>query len=303
MTVGTALFHNHASARFTTLGREIADLQSQISSGKTDARPSTDPVRALKLSAAREQEARLDRFQDNIATARTRLGAADTALESGIDLMQRVRELAVLAVNATSTPDTNRAILIELRELREGMVDLANTRIEGGRPLFAGHRISGPAYAPDVAGVLTYQGDLGRQELPVSESSAVASALPGPDVFGGIDDGAGGTMDVFQVLDGFIAGLEDPAGVGLDGIVGRVTDASGKLIESRTEIGALGARIELQSDTLDARRLRLQESLSSLEDLDIAKTVMELNQKLLTRDASQRSFITIGQKSLFDYIS
>ena len=39
-----------------------------------------------------------------------------------------------------------------------------------------------------------------------------------------------------------------------------------------------------------------------MEDADLAELVTELQGMIVSRDAAQRSFVQIGQQSLFDYI-
>ena len=63
MTTGTSLFHEISKANMAKISGQIADLQSQISSGKKDPRPSTDLVGALRLSAAKERDEALSRYQ------------------------------------------------------------------------------------------------------------------------------------------------------------------------------------------------------------------------------------------------
>jgi len=301
MTIGTALFHVQAGARFSAIGAEIAGLQQQVSSGKADPRPSVDPVRALNLSAAQEQGARLDRYAGNLDRAAGRLALADTALEAGVDIIQRVRELAVAASSDTLNLTARDAIRSELQGLRSGLVDVANSRDETGLLLFGGLATRGVAYELDGTSVV-YRGDDGQQQLRSSESGLVATGLPGPVLFGGLDDGAGGQTDVFAVIGAFLEELDSPQPGGMNAVLDATVAASDHLADGRARIGAMAANLDRQADAIEGRQVRLAETLSGLEDLDIAAVVTELNRKLLTRDAAQQSFVAIGRSSLFDYM-
>ncbi|MHA7849780.1 flagellin N-terminal helical domain-containing protein [Roseovarius sp.] len=300
MTIGTSLFHAQAGARFSAIGAEIAGLQAQISAGKADPRPSADPVRALNLSAAQEQGARLERYAGNLDRAAGRLALADTALEAGVDIMQRVRELAVAASSDTMNLTARDAIRSELQGLRNGLVDVANARDETGL-LFGGLTTRGVAFEQDANGVV-YRGDQGQQQLRSSESGTVATGLPGPVLFGGIDDGTGGETDVFAVIGRFQEQLDAPQPGGMNDVMDSVVKAADHLADGRARIGAMAANVDRQSDAIEGRQVRLTETLSGLEDLDIAAVVTELNRTLLTREASQQSFVAIGRSSLFDYM-
>lgn len=302
MTIGTALFHAHASTRFQTLGSEIATLQSEISSGRNDPRPSADPLRALRLSAADEQGARLERYSTNLETAKGRLGLADAAVAAGTDVMQRLRELALSASTGTLSASQRSAITSETRELRGSLLDVANARDEAGRALFGGNMTEDDPYT-DIAGSVVYQGDTGGRSLRVSESAKIDTAVPGPEIFDGMRETApGDPTDIFQAIDTFLTALADPDDAGMDVALRSITEAGNHLADGRARIGAIAARVELQADAIDARQLRLDEALSSLRELDLAQTVTDLSRKLLTRDAAQQSFVSIGRTNLFDYM-
>ena len=81
----------------------------------------------------------------------------------------------------------------------------------------------------------------------------------------------------------------------LDGMIGH-------LAEKRAEVGAMGSTVDAQKEALDNRRLNIAEAISGLEDLDVAAAVTRLQTLLLTREASQQSFVKITQTSLFDYL-
>ena len=119
MSIGTSLFHSLSMQNMTRVSDRIADLQGQVSSGKTDPRPSADPVRALRLSAAREQQQSLERFGSNLDHAQSRLDQADIVLGEAGDMMRRIGELALRAASDTATATERDSIATEVRALRE----------------------------------------------------------------------------------------------------------------------------------------------------------------------------------------
>ena len=74
---------------FNRLGAEIADLQSRISSGKNDPRPSADPMRAAKLSAVTEQRGAIARFTVDGTDLLRPMAAADIASGKAIRRSRR----------------------------------------------------------------------------------------------------------------------------------------------------------------------------------------------------------------------
>lgn len=87
-----------------------------------------------------------------------------------------------------------------------------------------------------------------------------------------------------------------------DAMVGAFSDATDHLAAQRAEVGALGALADKNLDALAARKVRLQEAVAGLEDLDVAAALTRLQTLLLTQQASQQSFVKISGTSLFDYL-
>lgn len=202
MSIGTSFFHNVTTRNLSQVNERISDLQGQISSGVNDPRPSADPVRALRLSAAKEQEQALDRFSNNLERAGARLDQADTVLAEAGNVMRRMGELALRAASDTATATERDSIGTEVRALRDSLLGLANARDESGRALFGGYGTQTDPFRDGPEGVI-YQGDGGQSRLQVSESISLPTGLSGDAVFA---MGAVGG-DVFAVIDDFLGSL------------------------------------------------------------------------------------------------
>jgi len=139
MTVSTKMFADQMLNRFSQLNEEIQLRQTQVSTGKEITQASDKPIEAVKLSAMEERVTQLSGFQRNVATAQERLTMADTTLENVDNIMTQMRERVIAANNDTfSEPDLD-AIRVEVSELRDALVGLANTRTPDGQALFGGY--------------------------------------------------------------------------------------------------------------------------------------------------------------------
>lgn len=87
-----------------------------------------------------------------------------------------------------------------------------------------------------------------------------------------------------------------------EAMIGRIKNVVGHFAEKRAQVGAMGAIVDDQLEALDLRKLNISEAISGLEDLDVAEAVTRLQSLLLTRDASQQTFVRITSTSLFDYL-
>ncbi len=285
--------HHAALNRLTTRLSEYSATQERLSTGRQMTRPSDDPIgmnRALQLRAtlsAREQEGR------NAADGQMWLDLADTKLQDVVTQIQRARELAVRGATWVG-PEEREAIALEIAHLRDSIVAQANAQHQG-RGLFSGFS-SGDA-VEKVAGVWTYTGDSGQINRRVGENEVVTINVTG-DVAFGFSSG----NDIFTVLDDLETALyaDDTAGIE-SGIGGLDTSL-------QTVLGGLGI-VGAKTNQLESASLRtanevqtITEQLATLEDVDIAEAVMELELQQTAYEAALAAFSRSAQTSLVDFL-
>ena len=207
MQVSTKLFNEQQIRQFSKLTADIQEKQEKISSGRAILNASDDPVAAVNLSAANEQKTLLERFEENVYLAQNRLEAGDKVLQESVSVMTRITELATQARNPTYDAFSRRAILTEIRELREVLVDLANTRDARGHSLFSGFRDEETAFVEGPNGKIQYNGDRGTHTVQISESMNVPTSLDGMTVFGRVET-ANGRRDIFEIIDSVAASID-----------------------------------------------------------------------------------------------
>src|SRR4051812_44557619 len=128
----------------------IAKLQMQLTSGKTINKPSDDPTGTNAALQTRQEMAGATQYARNISDGLGQLDATDSALQGMVKQVQRVRDLAVQASNTGAMSDASRAaIAIEVTGIRESLLGLANTQVQG-QPIFGG--LTGGAVAYDETG-------------------------------------------------------------------------------------------------------------------------------------------------------
>ena len=206
MQVSTKLFNEQQVRQFSKLTADIQEKQEKIASGRAILKASDDPVAAVGLSAANEQKLLLERFEENVYVAQNRLEAGDKVLQEGLAVMTRITELATQARNPTYDSFSRKAILAEITELREVLVDLANTRDARGHSLFAGFKNEKVAFVKNTDGKVEYNGDRGTHTVQISENMNVPTSLDGLTVFGRVET-ANGRRDIFEVIDSVAASI------------------------------------------------------------------------------------------------
>lgn len=299
MTISTRIYNDQAISSVNRLTADLQRIQGQISSGKTTSRASDNPTAAANASFIRDQKQMLDRFETNIERARGNLSLTEVTLEDSVNILKRAYELTIQADNDVLTATDRQAIGLEITQMKEALLGLANTRDYNGDYLFSGYRVTTPPFVADDDGHVAFQGDRGIHRVQISETLRVMTGLDGAEVFMRVQT-PDGSKDVFATLTAIEQQLQ--AGNRHSDGVEELRLAIEHVTNQQTIVGAQINKVDFQKDVIASRQILMTENLSALEDADIAALVTELQSKMLNRDAAQQAFIKISQQSLFDYL-
>jgi flagellar hook-associated protein 3 FlgL len=270
---------------------DLGKLQQQLTSGKAISRPSDSPTGTNNAMQTRAEQAAVAQQARNVTDAKAWLDQGGSTLMEMMDVVKRVRNLALQGNNAASSPASQQALAIEVDSLREGLIGMANTKVMG-RPLFGGVTAGSAAY--DATGA--YVGD-DRAEVTrrVSDSELLRVDLTGPEAFGA---GAGNLFAVVgriaDDLTGNVPGLEADL-ADLDALFAKMTGAL-------ADIGARGARLEQAEQVNQDRQLTLRTQLGAAEDIDLPKTIMDVQMKQMGYEAALAATAKSISPTLLDYL-
>ena len=121
------------SSSYERLGK----YQDQLSTGKKVTKPSDDPVVAMKSISYRTNMEEVAQFKRNFSEAHNWIENSDSALDKTTLVMQRIRELTVQASNGTYEETQRGSIGEEVKQLKEELISLANTKV-GNKYIFNG---------------------------------------------------------------------------------------------------------------------------------------------------------------------
>ncbi len=164
--------------------------QRQISSGRRILTPSDDPIAAARSLELREAVGRLEQFDRNANIATNRLSQEESALASVNNVLQRVRELSLQANNATQSNESRKQIAVEIRELRDQLVQIANQKDGNGSFLFSGN-LEDTQPVVKAGAAFSYNGDQGQRYIQIGEGRQVADGDSGAAIFFNIRNGNG----------------------------------------------------------------------------------------------------------------
>jgi flagellar hook-associated protein 3 FlgL len=271
------------------LGESLQRLQRsqvELSTGKQIRRPSDDPTGASSAMALRNQLRRAESMERAAGDAEAWLGVADQALTTSLETMSRAKELIVRGGNlGASNAGARSAIASELRSIREELLSTANVSFNG-RSVFNG-TASGPAY--DSSG--TYLGNEAAVLRDIAPGTTVQVNVSGTDVFG---DGSAPEGDLFAVLDRMATAIDSGDPVAMEIEHDNFEAAATRLNGAVSQIGARASRLESIKARADANVDTLRETLSKLEDVDLAKAMLDVQ----TRQNSYQASLAAAARSL-----
>ncbi|NOZ53407.1 MAG: flagellar hook-associated protein 3 [Gammaproteobacteria bacterium] len=278
----------------------LAETQLQLATGRRIIRPSDDPVGATKVLPLRELVERISQFSKNSDAAESRLSLGEGALTSVTNVLTRVMELTVQANSDSVGPQDRINIALELRENLAEMMALANATDSNGEYLFAGDNVDTLPFTESPAGTFNYTGDNGQRNVQIGEDRQIAVGDPGDDVFINIAFSGGGNQSMFKTLYDYIVGLESNTTSTV--ILDDLQAAHDNVLSVRAALGARFNAIESYRDFNDELVNQSQQTLSGIEDLDMAEAISRLNVQLLGLQASQQVFAQIQNLSLFNFL-
>lgn len=306
MKISTNQLFDRATLQMGGVQSSLARSQSQLAAGKQIVKPSDAPDQAASIQRLKSLMARQDSYANTLESVQTRLQDEESALQSVGTLMTRVKELSLQAANDTMSPTDRSAVAMELRGLRDQILSMANTQDSSDNYLFAGSRVGQPAFAVQGAGSPVYQGDQTRMRVAVGDQRSVQINRPGSEAFVRVvrteADGTKVGAGFFEVLDQLASAVMSSDTLNMQRGIGEVGALQNGLSLALAQVGTDMNVVSAQTQVLDETRLSLKTTLSTVEDLDYAEAITQMNKQMLSLEAAQASFGKMSKLNLFDFI-
>lgn len=271
----------------------------QITTGKKINRPSDDPVIAMKGINYRTEVTEAEQYTRNATEVWNWFDHSDDVLGKSTKAMQRMEELANQAANGTNTQDELNSIKKEVEQLKEQMIEMANTQVNG-KYIFNGTDTDKPLIKKEKndngeVEIEFNTGD-GREEMVEIEVSKGINMEVNVSPEGVFDQG------LFDHIDGFITALENGDDDEINQSLENLQDSSSNIIQSRAELGARMNRLELIEDRLENQVVIAKDTMAKNEGVEFEEAVTNL----LTQEVIHRAALSAGSKiiqpSLVDFL-
>lgn len=286
-----------------------AKIDNQIGTQSKITSLRDDPIAAGHLVKYQSYLTRVNNFEKNAAALSDQFSYREGYMSNSLDVMQRVRELAVTGANGINTREDLKNMAVEVDELLKELVQNANAIGPDGNSIFSGTNSDAAAFDVSYGAVpgsdipliekVDYKGSIDLNKVEIDENKYISIDNAGNRVFWAENQMLFGGRDASEWQ------VKEDSVISVDGqkIVLETGDNVYALV---SKINSSGAAVKASLDpvtrglnlmTTDARQLWLEDlSGNALNDLGIIK------------DSSQHPPYNIGNSvrvsggSLFDSV-
>lgn len=296
MQIATSLFYDRSAKTMNALSKQADALQTQISTGKKFAAPSSDSAAYQRLAGITRDTANDKVYAANLTTAASVLKQSDTTLTAISDQLQRASELTVQARNGTLNADARKAIGAEMASIVETVASLANVKDLRGQPIFGG--VDGGAAAVKQADGSYALASTSVSPIPVGDGASVQANESASRVL------RAGGKDTLAILSAIATALQSDSydAASLDTSLDDLSTASEQVATIQASLGARASRVDLETARLKDVAVDREDTRQSIEGTDITTSITELQKTMTILSATQASFSKLSALSLFDYL-
>ncbi len=303
MRIATSTTMNMAANASSGAYANYVNVLAKIISGKNFTKVSQDVLGATKVLKINDELAKLDEYQGNIDTAMKEMSFVYDTLGAVNDKMTEINGLIVEAANASTTPESAKAIATDIKEKVNTIVSKMNSKYLDNY-IFSGTNTEKRTYETDEDGNLIYQGspkDAQSRNLTISEGKTFSYNVCAESFFGELD----GKTDFFSQMNELdeLLNAEPLDYNAIREKIGVLEETQNKVIQTTGAISAKVSKLDATEEINNSAILSLTENKKDIEELDLAKAATELAN---ARNSLQASY-TISSEilkgvSLLDYL-
>jgi flagellar hook-associated protein 3 FlgL len=291
----------------------IANLQQQqtqttrqLSSGYQVQDASDSPSQTSQLIDLGSSLAAVQTWQTNLTRVQAETTAADTALGSGISLIDSARSLALQAANTTFTPVDLQTIATQIQSIQQRIAGLGNTTVEG-RYIFGGNRDQSAPYTFDstTGTVVPQTTSTASRVIDNAQGQPVYTSLTAQQIFDPQDStGASTGNSTLAALQALQTALQTGNQAGITSALTSLESVSTYLNRQQSYYGAAGQRLTSEQTAAASQSTALQIGIAAIRDTNVPQAATDLSQETSAQSAAVGAEAEISQqKSLFTYLA
>jgi flagellar hook-associated protein 3 FlgL len=269
----------------------------QLTTGERFSRISDEPINAVKAMKLETMLKFNDKYVENAEEGINWLNVTDKALDDVVKTLRKLRDSAVKAANGTMTPDDRLKIKQEVDQLKEHLIDVANSRY-GNAYIFNGAKTRIQPYKNvDSTDPSAYVGEGG-----LSNEKLLRELGAGITIEVNVTGAEIGFGQIFADLQGFSNALENNDTDTLETMMGTIDKHIESVLGARAQVGSRQTRLELTVDRFTSQEIAYADILNKTKGTDIAETIMKLKNEENVYRIALATGARIIQPTLMDFL-
>ena len=287
MRVTSSMITEQKMKAIQNSSQKLLKKQQQVTTGKKFVRPSDDP-KAVKDSLRINTDIKQGkRYQGNIKHAQSRAGIVDVKMGTTSNILTQALTTAISGAKGIFQQSDRDALAQEVNESIESLANIANSK-QNNEYIFSGTKNNKEAFSftRDIEGEITaaqYNGNDSTRSVKIKENQEVEVTYNGDDLF----------SKPFEALVKLRDTLQNKSGLPDNEIAAEVSktieDIKNASEVNLTNQSKIGSQINLLENSLVENEdylLQKQSNLSDAEDVDLAQSIIELQNTENTYQAS-----------------
>lgn len=292
MRVTQSMLSSNSLRHLSSSYEKLGNYQDQLATGQKITRPSQDPVVAMKGMYYRSNLTENEQYQRNLSEAYLWMDNSEAGLEHASQALERVQYLIIQGKNDTYSDEDRVAIAQEIEQIKQDMVEVANTKV-AGRYIYNGTDVDHAPVAkgnPPVVNMNTED-----YAVEVSAGLKLKVNVNGDKVF---------NQALFNTLEGIKQGFSDDtySAEDMDNLLKDLEGQISTLQAERSEAGARYNRLEMIENRLGKTEVMAKSIISDNEDADIEQVITNLK----NQESVHRAALSVGariiQPTLMDFL-
>jgi flagellar hook-associated protein 3 FlgL len=287
-----------ANSRVDAAKTDNASMLEQLSTQKKINRLSDDPIGMGQALQRRSNLSGIEQHIKNIEFSKGYIDRTESALKGITDNLIRAKELAVSLSNATYAADSRRAAGLELKQIIEGVVTLANSTY-GNRFVFGGFRTE----TPPVTAEGQFTGDDGAIFLQIDKGSFRQINLQARNLFEpNADERDQGRFGMIPTLEMLKDGLMDDDVGSIRKAMDELEIQLDKTSSYQATLGSIYNAVDSTVRRLELNRELTTEDLSRIEDADTYKATSDFKKTESILQSTLMASNKLLQPSLLNFL-
>ena len=282
--ISSQMNNNNTQSNLRLQESKLNKANNQIGSQQKIQQLRDDPIAAGHLVRYQSYLKRVNTFEKNALTLTDEFSLREGYMTDSLDIMQRVRELAVTGANGIYNKDDLKNMAVEVDELLKALVQNANAISYDGNSIFAGTNTKTTAFDVEMGNVegsgipliqtVRYNGNIDANKVEIDENKYLINDNAGNKTFWAENQQLFGARDATSwqassdsviAIDGVKINLTE--GDNIYSVISKIND-SGAAVKASID----PVRNALNISTTDARQLWIEDvEGSALNELGIIK--------------------------------